>query len=118
MIRAYASVAAVAAVTVLVGCAGAPVPQGRVNSSGAAIRAAQEVGAQNEPQAALHLRLAEEQRAQGLQLIDKGDNERADLMLERAQSDAEVAVVLAREAQTREQANRTLEEVRALRSKL
>lgn len=118
MLRTYLSMAALGACTIVVGCGGAAVPQARMTSSAASIRAAEEVGAEANPQAALHLRLAKEQRQRALELIRNDDNAEAARMLMRAESDAELALELAREAGVRADANKTLEEVRVLRSKL
>lgn len=84
----------------LVACAGAPQPTERLASTQAAVRAAKEVGAKDVPQAQLHTQLAEEQIQQANKLIADGDNERADHVLRRAQADAELAVALAREAES------------------
>jgi hypothetical protein len=118
MLRTYVSIAALAATSIVIGCGGAAVPQAHMTSSAASIRAAEEVGAENAPQAALHLRLAKEQRQRALELIRNDDNEEAARMLMRAEADAELAIELARETHVRAESNRTLEEVRTLRSKL
>ncbi|MFI5297998.1 MAG: DUF4398 domain-containing protein [Polyangiales bacterium] len=97
------------------GCATAPAPHARVASSEGAIRGAEEAGATNSPQAALHLKLAQEQRDAALLLLKDGDGERADFVLMRAEADAELAVALSHEAQSRAKAEKTLESVRALK---
>lgn len=56
------------------------------------------------PQAALHLKLAEEQIAQARQMMDEGNNLRADYMTLRAYNDAELALALAREQAARQRA--------------
>src|SRR5690349_13270276 len=91
------SVLAVTAST-LVGCGSSAVPADKLASSEAAIRSAQEVGAPQYPQAALHLRLAQEQVGVARKLIKDGDNDRAEYLLARAESDAEVAIGMAKEA--------------------
>ena len=65
------------------GCSSYPVPNAKVASSEAAIRAAHETGSRDVPQAALHLKLAEEQLEQGKKLIRNNDNERASYVLSR-----------------------------------
>jgi Domain of unknown function (DUF4398) len=85
-------------------CAGAPAPTERLASAQAAVRAAKEVGAKDVPQAELHAQLAQEQVDQANELIEDGDNERADMVLRRAQSDAELAVALARAANSQKRA--------------
>ena len=66
-------------------------------SSEGAIRAAREVGADSVPQAALHLKLSEEQVTKAKAMIASGDNEHADSSLQRAQADAELAISRSRE---------------------
>ena len=95
-------------------CGGAPVPTERMVASEAALRGAQEVGAQNVPQAALHLKLAEEQIAKAKQLISDGDNERADYVLIRAKADAELALALAKESNAKADAQRALDSIKSM----
>jgi Zn-dependent alcohol dehydrogenase len=83
-----------------IACAGAPQPTERLASAQAAVRTAKELGAKDVPQAQLHTQLAEEQVQQATKLMHDGDNERADHVLKRAQADAELAVALAREAES------------------
>jgi len=78
----------------------------RLASSEAAIRTAGELGAQGVPQAALHLRLAEEEMNQAKSFADQGNAERADLYLRRSNADAELAVALIKEARARGEADR------------
>lgn len=96
-------------------CAGTPVPAARVASAHAAVRGASEVGAADVPRAALHQRLAREQIARADVLIRDGDNDRAELVLERAESDAELALALAREDHSRHEAQLAVDRVRTLR---
>ena len=84
----------------LVGCAsGGPEPTEHLAQSMAAVRGAETAGASQVPQAALHLKLAQEQIELAQQMIRNDDNERADAMTIRAFNDAELALALAREAQ-------------------
>jgi hypothetical protein len=85
----------------LAACATYPAPTEHLASSVAAVRGAQEVGASASPQAALHLRLAQEEVAKAKALMDQGNNERADSMTMRATADAELALALAREETAR-----------------
>ncbi len=100
----------------LMGCASYPPPQDLMVSSQASVRAAQEVGAQNNPQASLHLKLAQEQVEQARQMMNDGDNERAKYVLLRAGADAELAVALAREASARADAQQVQEQLKALKN--
>ncbi|HWA71823.1 MAG TPA: DUF4398 domain-containing protein [Polyangiaceae bacterium] len=87
---------AVAAVLLAAGCASYPAPSDHLASAIAAARGAQEAGAPQVPRAALHLKLSEEQIAQARQMMEDGDNQRADYMTLRAYNDAELALAIAR----------------------
>jgi hypothetical protein len=100
----------------MAGCASYPAPNAKVATSEAAIRAAEESGAKDVPQAALHLKLAEEQLQTGKNLIGEDKNERAEYVLARAQSDAELAIALSHTAESKDEAGKALDEVKAVRS--
>jgi hypothetical protein len=80
------------------GCASYPAPTDHLANSYATIRAAQEVGAPTIPQAALHLRLAQEEQAKAKDMVANDRNQEADYMTMRANADAELAMAMAREA--------------------
>lgn len=82
-------------------CASTAPPTGRVNSSEDAVRAARELGAQQEPTATLHLEAAEEQLAHAKRLMGEGENEKAAWMLARAEADANLSIALTREAKNK-----------------
>jgi hypothetical protein len=103
---------ALAALGSLSACASGGQPTEHLASSMAAVRGAQEAGAERVPEAALHLKLAEEQIAQAKNMISKGDNARADRLAIRAYNDAELANSMARN----EAATRRLETYRTLAS--
>jgi hypothetical protein len=105
------------ALLVGVGCAGAPVPHERMASSLAAIRAAEEVGGANLPQAQLHLKLARDQVETAKSLIRDGENERAKIVLMRAESDAELALALAKESVARNEAQQAMAQVQMLKQR-
>jgi hypothetical protein len=100
----------------LVACASTPAPHEREASSEASIRAANEVGAAQVPQAALHLKLAQEQLEKAKAQMKDGDNNDAAYTLLRAQADAELALSLARENKTRTEAQQVIDRARAFRS--
>lgn len=100
----------------IVGCASVPVPQDRLTSSEGSIRAASEMGAEKEPRAALHLKLAQEQLAHAKELIAKGENERADVILQKALADSELALALTKETAAQAEAVAIGAEVKTLRS--
>ena len=99
-----------------VGCGSYPAPTERMVASQSSLRAAQEVGAQNNPQAALHLKLAQEQIEEARQLMADGENKRAEFVLLRAGADAELAVALAREASARAEAQKALDDLKQLKA--
>ncbi|HEX7603658.1 MAG TPA: DUF4398 domain-containing protein [Polyangiaceae bacterium] len=74
-----------------------PVPPQRMADAQSAERSALQLGANNEPDAQLSLRLAQDQIAMAKTAINDGDNQRADSLLIRAKADAELAVVKARD---------------------
>ena len=89
----------------LIGCGSFPPPTERLNTTQGAIRGATEVGAEQIPRAALHLKLAQEQVDKARQLMEDEDNEPADQALRRAQADAELAIAIARETQAVQKAD-------------
>jgi hypothetical protein len=93
-----------------------PPPSDRMASAEAAARSARELGAEKEPKAALHLKLASEQIDQAKKLMADGDNKRADLVLQRAGSDAELSVMLAKESSAKADAERAQERVKQVKS--
>ena len=104
------------AAAVLAGCASYPVPVHRLAEAEGTARAAQQLGAESVPQAQLHLRLAREGIATAQGLIGNGENKRADYVLIRAQTDAELALAEAREQVARNEAKATLDQIAALRA--
>lgn len=104
------------AVTAVVGCAHATVDSQQLAASEGAARAAEEMGANAHPQAQLYLKLAQQQLAEAKALIKEDkDLERVDMLLARAQADAELAVELARSSEAKDEADRLTKEVAGLR---
>lgn len=87
-------------------CASAPIAPERLASSEAAIQSADAVGAGKLPQAALYLRLAEEELAQAQQFAKAGDKKRAALFLDRSNADAALALALVRQDEAKADAER------------
>ncbi len=98
----------------LTSCASAPPPTDRLAATAAAIRAAQEVGARGVPQASLYLQLAKEESEQASDLVASNQVDRASYVLLRAQSDAELALALARDNEMKLQAHQAMQRVQAL----
>jgi hypothetical protein len=94
------------------------VPHDQLVSSQASIRAAEEVGANSNPTAQLHLRFARDQVAKARTLIADDENEEAKLVLQRAQADADLAIAITKEASVRAQAEQALSQVAALRQQI
>lgn len=85
-------------------------------TSTAAIRSAEELGAPNVPQAALHLQLAKEAMVAAVEMNEQGNVEEANSLLERAEADAELAVALSRADAEKSSATAAVERVRKLQS--
>jgi hypothetical protein len=105
------------ALSTFVGCAAPPVPAEKLASAEAGIRAAAEVGAEGVPQAALHLKLARDQVDQAKGLVQRGDRDRATVVLDRAEADAALSLALARESAARAEAAAVLAQVQSLRQR-
>lgn len=99
------------------GCASVPAPTERIVSARAAIRSAGEVGATSDPSAALHLKLAQNGFDEADRLVRADDNEAATNILMRAESDAELAIVLTRAARASDVARHSEEQLLAQRQR-
>ncbi len=103
--------------TACIGCASYTVPSQHVTGAQTSIAAAQGGGAPADPQAALHLKLAEEQYSTAQRLMRRGDQSdarQADMLLLRAQADAQLARSLAQETAAKSQAEQTLQQIHLL----
>jgi len=87
-----------------VGCGRSAVPLDRLTDAKSTVRAAEEAGAQSTPQAALHLKMANDELASAQKAMDSDDNDRARLLLNQAQSDADLSLALARGTTEKQQA--------------
>jgi hypothetical protein len=97
------------------GCATVQISPQRFEASQASIRGAEEVGANGVPAARLHLQLAKDQTVSARALAAEGD-ERAELVLARAQADAELALGLAREVSVHNAAVKAAADLKALKA--
>jgi hypothetical protein len=100
----------------LAGCAAVEVPPAQLASSEGSIRGAEEMGANGVPPAKLHLQLARDQTEEAKKMAASGD-ERAVLVLARAEADAELALGMAREAKVHAEAQRATEALAALHAR-
>ena len=80
----------------LAGCGSFPSPVDQLAASQAAVRAAEEAGADRDPEAQLYLKLAKENLDKGKSRMDAEDNEIADRALRKAEADGELARGIAR----------------------
>jgi hypothetical protein len=102
---------------VLMACGGSSLPPAKVVDAQSSISAAAAVGAEQNPQAALHLKMARDQVRQAQLLLADGKEEQARLVLERADADAEVALMITREAQASANAKKAQTEVENLQNR-
>jgi len=106
-----------ACVVLALGCAGSyPPPTQQMADVQSANRSATELGAQKNPRAELHLKLAEEQLNLAQKAIADDDNERATNLLMRAKADAELAVALTREDDAKQQEKNAVDQASSKRS--
>lgn len=102
------------ACSALTACTGTPVPQTQLTDAKVATSAAAAVGARDEPQAALHLKMAEDAIAEAERSIAAGDNEPALSLLVRARADADLALALTNMKKHQDAAEAALKRVDAL----
>jgi len=101
-----------------IACASSPAPAERLAQPQAAVRAATEMGAANQPKASLYLKLAEDNLTRADRLIREGHNENAELVLMQADADAELALLLAKENLARNDAEAAKRKVSDLRRRV
>lgn len=99
-------------------CGGAPPPTNQLSESQAAIRGAEEVGAENTPKAALHLKMARDHLKNAEALMADEENEEASLVLKRAEVDAEVAISMSKETEERMKAEEAMKKVQELKREI
>lgn len=99
-------------------CGGAPVPHSQLSAAKAAVAAAEVGGAQDDPQASLHLKKANDKIKAAQAGIEEGDNQTATYQLMEAEVDAELALTLAQEQQARAKAARAHKEIQELKARI
>ncbi len=99
----------------LAGCASTSVSADKMAAPQVRIAAAKEAGAAENPTAALHLKLANDALEKAKALARDGEGERANMTLDRATVDAELALELARLDNTRSEANEAIDAIQKLR---
>jgi hypothetical protein len=103
------------ALCVCAGCGGAQPPTRSQADAVAAVRSAREVGAEATPQASYHLALADDAVREADTLIRQGRMEQAQMVLDRAKADAELAIALRREDAVRVDADEAHQRIESLR---
>lgn len=78
------------------GCGSSAFPLDKLTDAKSTVRAAQEAGAQNEPQAKLHLKMANDELTASQKALEDKDNDHARQLLNQAQADADLSLALAR----------------------
>jgi len=101
----------------VVACGGSSIPPSKAADTQASISAAAAVGADQNPQAALHLKMARDQLKQAQDLIERDKGDQARLVLERANADAELALMITREAEASANVRKTDADVAGLQNK-
>jgi hypothetical protein len=114
MVSKIGSVCVALVALAAVGCGGSSLSVDTVAQPQAEIRAAEEAGASAVPQAALHLKMAKDQLAQGDKLAANGDDDKASRAYGRSKSDAELAVLLARHHAIKTKAQQAVDKANAL----
>lgn len=95
-------------------CGGAAVSQEAVVAAKSSVSAAEAVGAKDEPQASLHLKIAKDDIEYAEQMIEENKNDEARAALERAKYDANLALALTQEVKTKEAAEKAAARVQEL----
>lgn len=97
-------------------CGSGPIPQAKVVEAKSSVSAAEAVGAQDEPKASLHLKMATDAIVEAERLIADKKNDEAAAALDRAKLDADLALAMTREAQTKTSAEEAAKRVSELRA--
>jgi Domain of unknown function (DUF4398) len=87
------------------GCGSSAFPLDKLTDAKSTVRAAQEAGAQNDPQAELHLKMANDELAASQKALNDKDNDRARWLLNQAQSDADLSLAQAHGASDKQAAS-------------
>ena len=103
---------------ILLACGSSPPPTHELTQAQGAVRAAEEIGTEDHPQAALYLKRAQDGIQRALVLIDDKRHDDARWELTKAEVDAELAIALAREATHRAVAKEALSRVERLREEM
>jgi len=98
----------------LAACGSSGLSRQQLIETHSAIDATKEIGGHEHPDARLHLKYATDQLEAAQRLMEDGEEEDANHMLDRAQADAELALQIARTEVGRKQAEAAQEEIKTL----
>lgn len=93
---------------------GGAVPADKLGRARASVKSAQEMGAERNPTAAAHLRVARDELAAGRKLVIDGEQDKAAIMLLKAEADADLAMNLTRESTAIADVEKTRAEIEKL----
>jgi len=110
----FAMLSGVALALLMGACGGAPLNQAKLMQAQTALHAAETLGAANDPKAKQSLQLAREQIEKAQRLGKEGEGEEANLHLDRALADADLASQLMRTQSAQEKAREALGKAQAL----
>jgi len=108
------SVAAATLALLSNGCASTPEPTTALSQAQSEVSVAEATGAQEVPEASLHLKMAKDGVAQAQRLMQEQKYSEASEVLKRAQLDAELATSLAHEEEAKAKAQEQVERVKSL----
>ena len=97
------------------GCAANNFNQQRMVDTQATVAAVEELDEDEDPEVSLHLKYARDQLAAARRLLDEGDEDEANRMLDRAHADAQLALAMARTERSRKDAREAWAEVEEVR---
>ena len=106
-------IASVAVAGLLSACAHTRAIEADMGKVESPIRAAEELGSSGVPNASLHIQYAKDQLAKAQQLEKDGEKRRSQMMLLRAQADAELALALTRDAKTQTEVQQLIDSGKA-----
>ena len=99
---------------IMSGCASTPEPHTALAEAQAEVSVAEATGAQEVPEASLHLKMAKDAITEAERLMQENKNAQATAVLSRAQLDAELAASLAQEQDMKTKAQEQLDRVKSL----
>ncbi len=112
----YSQLSIALALLVVPACAGKTLPQQQLMDTQGAITSAEELKADENPDAKLHLQYATEQLGKAKKMMEDGDKDEARRMLDRASADADLALTLARTQKVHNESKQARAEVEQLRT--